>query len=246
MNRLLCAVCFILMAGVLPGRAADSPLAAFRAANTLYEKGQYAEAAAAYETLAAGHTSAALAYNLGNAYYRQGRIGKAVLQYERAHRLAPRDRDIRENLEFARQQMKEPQPAFTAALRDGIAGLAGLNELAVLCSFFSVIFFGTFAAGLLVRRRRIALVAVVAFLGLLLSGAWLLLKLDAEVWTATGIVVAGPAEVRNGPGAENSVGFTLPEGRKVLLLGASGDWTAVGLPAEGLRGWIEKKFVEPL
>jgi tetratricopeptide (TPR) repeat protein len=39
-------------------------------------------------------------YNLSNAYYRNGNLGKAILNIEKALRLAPRDREIKNNAEY--------------------------------------------------------------------------------------------------------------------------------------------------
>jgi tetratricopeptide (TPR) repeat protein len=72
-------------------------------AHQLYESGQYAKAAEAYQQLVdQGYSDAALFYNLGNAYFKQGDIGRAILNYRRAERLHPRDPDTRANLELAR------------------------------------------------------------------------------------------------------------------------------------------------
>lgn len=73
----------------------------FSQAYAKYDAGQYAAAAADYESiLAQGYTSAHLYNNLGNCYYRQGEIGLARLNYERAHILDPRDVTILQNINF--------------------------------------------------------------------------------------------------------------------------------------------------
>lgn len=52
-------------------------------------------------------TSSELYYNLGNAYYRAGNIGYAIVNYERALKLAPNDDDIIANLEFVNSKIKD-------------------------------------------------------------------------------------------------------------------------------------------
>src|SRR5262249_24984506 len=89
----LTAIIVLLLAG---------PRDAHNQGNRLYAAKDYAGAAAAYrEALAAGHDSRAH-YNLGNALFKSGKIGEAILNYRRAYALAPRDRDVRDNLAFAR------------------------------------------------------------------------------------------------------------------------------------------------
>ncbi len=60
------------------------------------------------------------------------------------------------------------------------------------------------------------------------------------------IVVAPPGEVRNGPGQEYAVGFTIPEGSKVLILNQRPDWVQVGVPQQGLKGWMPANEVEAI
>lgn len=48
--------------------------------------------------------NARLYYNLGNAYFLKGRIGKAILNYRRAEKLDNSDANIRKNLAFARSR----------------------------------------------------------------------------------------------------------------------------------------------
>jgi len=245
MKRIILAFCAIICCAGYTA-AADTALATFNQANTAFEKGQYTEAAAMYESLAGRHGgNAALYFNLGNTYFRQQQMGKALLNYERAKRLAPRDRDVLYNLEFVRQQVKEPQQPFAVALLSALNGLATLNEVAALCSFCFIGFLLGATAWIFYRQRFI-LPTLAAFMLFILATGWLFLKINVEVWTDEGIVTAGPAEVRNGPGTENSVGFSLPEGRKVVVLGENNDWVAVGLSSEGLRGWIEKKYIEKI
>lgn len=61
-----------------------------------------AQSAVALPKEAGGYSAASL-YNLGNAYARSGKIALAVLEYERARVLAPRDPDIEANLAHARE-----------------------------------------------------------------------------------------------------------------------------------------------
>ncbi|MEO6026684.1 MAG: BatD family protein, partial [Candidatus Binatia bacterium] len=75
----------------------------FFQANTLYGDEHYPEAIAAYEkVLAAGIESGNLHFNLGNAYFKNGDVGHAILEYERARRTIPRDPDLHANLGYAR------------------------------------------------------------------------------------------------------------------------------------------------
>ncbi|MFQ5578720.1 MAG: tetratricopeptide repeat protein, partial [Anaerolineae bacterium] len=102
----------------------DSPTGIMLQANRLYEAGQFAEAAQTYRQLIdRGLQNQVVYYNLGNAYFKQGDLGRAILNYRRAGRLVPRAPDIRANLTLARAQTVD-------AIQ--VAGKAPLNELATL------------------------------------------------------------------------------------------------------------------
>ena len=74
----------------LAATPAEGPVSLFRQANAAYRGGDYAKAASVYENLIAqGKANAALYYNLGNTYFKQGRVGPTLVQYERAKKMAP-------------------------------------------------------------------------------------------------------------------------------------------------------------
>src|SRR5258706_2151249 len=74
----------------------------FNQANQLYRDAQYEKASQLYEQVSKnGYESPALYYNLGNCYFKLHNLRAAVLSYERARRLAPRDEDISYNLRLA-------------------------------------------------------------------------------------------------------------------------------------------------
>jgi tetratricopeptide (TPR) repeat protein len=85
------------------GGRAQTPEDIFKRGNAAYEQGQYEAAAEAYRSLLRYEIrDPVVEYNLGNAEFRLGRLGQAILHYERAKRLDPVEPDIRTNLEFAR------------------------------------------------------------------------------------------------------------------------------------------------
>src|SRR6187401_894746 len=88
--------------------AADA-LNKFETGNKLYEERKFAEAAAAYQGIVdSGLGSPALYFNLGNALFKSGQNGRAIVAYQRAAQITPRDPDVRANLQFARNQVEGP------------------------------------------------------------------------------------------------------------------------------------------
>ena len=76
----------------------------FQDATSAYSRGEYQLAIEGFETLAREGMSSSLLYNLGNSYAQSGQSGRAILNYERALRLAPGDSDIRGNLDLVRKE----------------------------------------------------------------------------------------------------------------------------------------------
>ena len=70
--------------------------------NESFLSGKFNDAIKTYESIRAdGFQNGYLSYNLGNAYFRVGNKGKAILNYLEAQSLLPREEEIRANLEFA-------------------------------------------------------------------------------------------------------------------------------------------------
>lgn len=84
--------------------------------NRYYQAGDYPAAVEAYEAvLAEGFESSDVFYNLGNAHFKTGGLGRAILSWERALALEPGGPDALANLELARSLTAdeiEPLPRF--------------------------------------------------------------------------------------------------------------------------------------
>lgn len=236
----------ILMLLWAPGAfAADA-----QSARKDYDAGRYDEAAEAYERLVEKEPrDSSLHYDLGNARYKSGKLGRAVASYERAFALDPRDHDARFNLEFVLKRAGEdfvpsgaPPVLFWVFTAFSERELAGLHWLAAWTALI-------LAAALLLsrdaRREALAAWAAAAFSVWLVFALWWG-GLRAALPPDRGVIVSPRAEVRHGPGTGFGVAFTVPEGRRVRVLGSSAAWLEVGVLKEGAKGWIESSSVERL
>ncbi|HXE53779.1 MAG TPA: hypothetical protein VN541_12225, partial [Tepidisphaeraceae bacterium] len=121
----------IAFALIFSTRLLSAEADAFSAANRLYSEGRFAEACAAYERLlGTGATSPALEFNDGNAEIKVGHLGKAIAAYRRAALLAPRDPEVRANLEFARDQV--PGAVWRESRWKSWLGLLSLDDWTIL------------------------------------------------------------------------------------------------------------------
>lgn len=77
-------------------------------ADSAYTKDNFVEAISLYNKIIQEEgTSSLLYYNLGNSYYRSGKIGKAIVCYERSIILDPNNEDAVTNLDFVRSQITD-------------------------------------------------------------------------------------------------------------------------------------------
>jgi hypothetical protein len=242
---LLTVYCLLATTAVHAQTSTD--LTTLAVANQLYENGRYPEAAQTYEQLIAqGWQDAVVYYNLGNAYYRQEDMGRAILNYERAARLAPRDADIRANLQLAREQVVDQITADDSALNQLTVFARSwltLNEMAVAAV---VIWFLLAACWLVYRRRRTAVWrGLVVLTGVLLLGGIFSLgtRLYLDTTRPVAIVVVAETAVTSSPNAESPAQFNLHSGTAVHILEQRPQWTNITLPGDQLQGWVPRGVV---
>jgi len=243
-GRLKIAVVALML--ILPGVALAGGLDyTFEQGNQHYINGEYGQAIAEYQKIvAAGYQSPELYYNLGNAYFRQGQLGQAIMNYIRARRLAPRDDDILANLQFAKQYtIDKIEVTQQTILLDYINRFFDSFSLAEITWVAAILYVIT-ALILLVRfiynRLRVPTSVFWVVLGLFLVAAiFTAVKLDRDILTRKGVVIAQQAEVRSGPGQDFSTKFTAHAGLTFNIEREESGYYWVNFENR-LKGWIPK------
>jgi hypothetical protein len=216
------------------------------------KKELYREAATLYAELAGRTPNGRVLYDLGNARFRAGELGRAIAAYRRAERLLPRHRPTRANLAYARDLApgggpgREPHPAAAAFFFWHYAmSLAETEAVAVLVflALLGLLAARSFAAEERLRRR-LATPAVAAGVLFAIFALSSLAKL-ADSAGGEGVIVAAEARVRSEPSGRAVDLFTLREGAEVRVATRSGGWTRVTAGADR-RGWVESRAVEVL
>lgn len=251
----LAAVCFLL---AQPPSASpegpDLPAERLRIANESYQQGDFAGAEAAYRSLLEeGFDSGTLYYNLGNACFKQRKLGEAIYFWEKAGRLLPRDRDIVENLVLANlmvvDRIEVPPAPLPVRMIEGAARYLTVRQESWIILWLFITANILMALSFLAATRRMFLWtragSLCALLLLLVVGASLGWKLYDGSYRRTAIVVGERAEIRSGPGTENVTVVTVHEGLKVQVRGETAGWLQVSLP-NGWTGWLESHTVRVL
>lgn len=243
-RHLGCHGILLLLALICAGNllAADV-VSDFSAANQLYAKGKFAEAAAVYErVLQTGRESPSLLFNDGNAEFKAGNLGKAIAAYRQAELLAPRDAELRANLAFVRNQVQG------ATVRESPwqkwIGSLSLNEGAVLTS----VLFWLMSALFIARQIQPALApklrtATRIFVTLtIFSGAVLAVQAANRFKSSVAVVTGPEATARSGPFDDAQSAFTAQDGAELRVLDRHDEWVQVADGA-GKIGWMSRKQV---
>ena len=223
---------------------ASTPISAYNRGNQLYAHKDYAGAALAYQEALQAGPSAAAHFNLGNALFKSGRIGPAIVHYRRARYLAPRDADVAANLTFARayrvDKTSAAQSPLARVLDEALHGLSPHEATLLAPLFFALV--GAFLAAWIVWRWTALLVAaslcgLVTVCGVLSQQVW-----ASEVGARPAVVVVPEVSALSGPSEEFQQILLLHDGTEVRIREARGDYLLVQLPGGG--GWVPKGSVE--
>jgi tetratricopeptide (TPR) repeat protein len=236
-----------LIALVCAGKILAADAAAdFSAANELYAEGKFAEAAAAYEKiLQSAGQSPALWFNDGNAEFKAGHLGRAILAYRQAELLAPRDAELRANLAFVRNQV-QGATLHESRWQDWVGSLT-LNEGALL----TALFFWTLLALLTARqiwpasKTKLRTATRMAVLLTMVSGAILGIQTLNHFNSAIAVVTDAGGAARSGPFDDAQTAFIAHDGAEMEVLDRHDDWVQVA-DGTGKIGWFGKKQVTVL
>lgn len=224
----------------------------FEDGNRLYQQGDYQAALDNYlRIIESGLESGELHYNIGNAYFKLGRLGEAILHYERALRLVPRDEDLRVNLDLARSQTVDevtPLPRFwlLRALdwwvgllpRDWLILLVGAGYVAATVGLVVVILSRGTTTARWARLLAVGSAAIAIVFAVNLTVRELGIGQPEEA-----IIMVEEVPVQSAPSNDRALQlFTIHEGTKVRIDRRSEEWLEVVL-ADGKVGWVRTEVL---
>jgi tetratricopeptide (TPR) repeat protein len=216
----------------------------FAKANRDFAQGHFKEAISGYEALIRdGQWSANVFYDLGNAYFRAGDFGRAILNYERALALAQHHPEATANLQIARDEAHalELQPSWP----ERYLQFATVNQYSVTAAIAFWVAAFCLAALIFTPRRSAAMISLLLVMLLVFAGAifaiWQVER--GSKGNALAIVIGKDVQARLATADTANSVLALPLGSEVKILSMRGDWTYVALP-NNLRGWIPAKNAE--
>jgi tetratricopeptide (TPR) repeat protein len=247
MKRLLLALAALCLAAPLWATAAGNEHL-LREADRAYREGHYQAAFDSYHQLlraegATGH----LLYNLGNAAFRLNQTGRAILYYERARTLLPRDADLRFNLGHVREQVRDDIPESEGLVRAAFFWLDSvtLPELFWCFAAANLLFWGVLAARLFSRAEWTSSLLFLLLALWVLAGSSFGLKWQQARTDDRAVVLQTEVSVFAGPDSRDTVLFKLHEGAIVRVERTEEGWSLARLP-DGRRGWLRGEAVEKI
>jgi tetratricopeptide (TPR) repeat protein len=232
-----------LCLGIAPLARADAD-AAFAKANAEFAAGHFPAAISGYESLVKDRKrNASVFYDLGNAYFRTGDLGRAILNYERALALDPNQPEARANLQLVRDQARalelapgwvEEHLGFLTPNQCAWLGAAAFwGAAAILCGLY-------FA-----QRRAVVWIFALLLLGAVAAGAAFVLYRFETGRAGRDVAIITHKNIQARLATAESAGtvLVLPPGSEIKILSTRGDWLYADLPND-LQGWIPAQSAE--
>lgn len=223
----------------------------FKKAIDAYDSGKYEEALKLFKQIESYNIiDPNLFYNIGNCYFQLKKIGYAILYYLKAKELAPRDEDIKANLQLASSlttdKIEIPKPSFVHKILTILYNNFNLDELTIISLLFYLIFFISLFISIFNKGKRYVLItiiiSIISFLMFTWSGVSLLSKKHYYRKYPRIVILEKEVEVKSGPSENYTTIFTVHEGTQGVFKKKRKGWCQISLD-NGWNGWVPEKSI---
>jgi len=229
---------------------------AFRQANSTKDSGQaerlYKKAILNFEKIInqGQIENAKLYYNLANAYFLTGRLGKAILNYRRAAKIDDSDEDIQKNLTFARSKRIDKiavktEKRILQTLFFWHYDFPLKTKFLLTCIFFGVVCVCITATIWFGRSPALTISTIICGILVLCFLSSVVLEYKTQVSRISGVITGKEVVARQGDGENYITSFKEPlhEGTEFDLLEERPGWLHIKL-SDGSDGWILSNAAE--
>ncbi|MCF8242704.1 MAG: tetratricopeptide repeat protein [Melioribacteraceae bacterium] len=226
----------------------------FNKANDYYQEENYQQAIEVYnEILDMGYVSSSLFYNLGNAHYRLGDLGYAILYYEKGLKLEPNDEDLKYNLKIVKartiDQIKEVPQIFLIEWWELLLTSFTTSGWAIILITFYILFLISIGLYFLVKSlsvQRTAFFSGIILLAFTLVSVVLFIsKVDRDSSADYGVVLEKEIAAKLSPDSKSNDAFVIHEGLKFEIRDQLNDWVQIKL-SDGKVGWLPKSSMDSI
>jgi tetratricopeptide (TPR) repeat protein len=213
----------------------------FFKANQAYKIGDFQVAIDEYlRLIRSGLGGGQIYYNLGNAYFRAGQLGRAILEYERAQLLIPRDPDLNFNLSHARDQILDAIEEPRGFVESAFFWLKSFNLGELFWSFaiLNLLLWGILIIRLFHKSEWLYYMLLLILSSWFVSGLSFGLKYYWISSNDRAVILQKEVDILAGPEEDDTVLFKLHEGTVVYQERSEDGWSLVRLP-DRKRGWVK-------
>lgn len=216
-------------------------------AEAAYESKNYAKAIECYEEIIKeGFSSDKLFYNLGNAYYKNKKLGKAIYNYELAKKINPKNEDVLTNLEIAYSKtidkIETKENFFISAVKSNVLNSFSTETwawLSIIILFFSLLTLFVFFITHSVLIKRISFFSsAVLFIGFFAVYFLGYSALKSKQQKSFAIITSEQTKIHTEPSASSSSKFSLHEGTRVKIIDSDKEWALIKLENSN-EGWVK-------
>jgi len=251
--RMKKSVVFILFLWFMVAAMAAVDNSKLTEANAEYAAENYEKAADMYEKILQEGESAAIYYNLGNAYYKMRKLGPAILNYERALMRDPGNEDVRYNLEMANSQTIDKFESigrfFLLNWIDALSSLYGTNAwayISIISFILTLILAGVFVFARVSWAKKAAFFAGIAvFIISITTFGFSGKQREKLIMHEYAIIFSPTVTVKGSPDTSGTELFLLHEGAKVKIKRKLGSWIEIQ-SIDGNVGWVEAWVAEAM
>lgn len=221
-------------------------------ANTMYINGDYNGAIHQYDSiLQTGNASHKLYYNLGNAYFKDGKIGKAILYYNKALKIHPSDSDTQHNLtvvsSYVKDKIESVPEFFVKTWFRGLRECLSSNGWAIVSIAMLFVALSLVLLYLLSQRLGVRKIGFYGALAALIICGYAMSAASIErremVAPTEAIIMSSAVPVKSSPNKASTDIFVLHEGTKVKVVSSLQEWCEISI-ADGNKGWILASSLE--
>ncbi|MGB8490752.1 MAG: SH3 domain-containing protein [Bacteroidales bacterium] len=192
-----------------------------------------------------GYRSAALDYNIGNAYFKLNNVPGAILFYERAKLLKPGDNDINYNLQIAKTLVVDKFQAipelFFIRWYNFVSLVLSSNRWAAISIVSFILFLVLLSLYLYSSRYKLKVAGfwLAIFFAVVSASslAFTLRNKDLVYDSHTAIIFSPTVTGKSSPDQSGNDLFILHEGSKVNIEDKVGNWYEIML-SDGNKGWV--------
>jgi len=249
MKKYLINIFYLLI--ILSSLAKADSNSIMQTANEYYKNNRYQLAIEEYNKLLLdGFEGTSLYYNLGNAHYRLGKVGYAILYFQKALKLSPNDEDVKHNLALAKLNLKDKvdtlPPFFIFNLWEGLLASFSVTGWTIIVYIVFILFLIVTVSYFFSRNVTEQRISFFSGAGLTIALVFaiilLVVKMNKEYNVKDGIIVETAVVVKSSPDFSSKDSFQIHEGLKVRVEDHVDDWVKIRLN-DGKIGWINEKSI---